>query len=193
MRNRLRLGCGGRFEPLLFACAMITRLGFAARLIALRVAEIVFTPGVFAPIIIAAVIVTAGVVTAIVIPADVIASAVVATIVVAGLVSAAIAVRLNVAGFVAVLTGLVELLAFGHFALRLTQHPGIMLGMLQKRLLGDAVVRQLRIPRKSQIFFNDLLGRPANLAFGARAVEDAVDDIAQRALAVRLVARTGFR
>ncbi len=106
---------------------------------------------------------------------------------------AAIAVRLGLAAIVAVLAGLVELLALGHFLLRLAQHSRVMLGMLQEGLLGHPVTRQLRVARQRQVFLDDLLGRAAHLAFGARAVEDAVDDIAQRTLAVRLVARTGFR
>ena len=103
------------------------------------------------------------------------------------------AVRLAFSALVAVLAVLVELLAFGHLALRLAQHAGVVLGVLQKGLFGHAVARQLRVTRQRQVFVDDLLGRPAHLALGARAVEDAVDDVAQRALAVRLVARAGFR
>ena len=83
-------------------------------------------------------------------------------------------------------------LTLGHFALRLAQHSGIMLGMLKKALLRDAVVRELGIAGQGQIFLDDLLGRAAHLALGARGIEDTVYDIAKRALAVRLVTRTGF-
>ena len=112
----------------------------------------------------------------------------------AAIAASAIAVRLDLARLVTILAWLVVLLAFGHFLLRLAQHSRVMFGMLQKGLLGHAITRQLRIAGQGQVFFDDLLGRATHLAFGARAVEDAVDDVAQRAaLAVRLVARTGFR
>ena len=84
------------------------------------------------------------------------------------------------------------LLALGLLALRLAQHAGVVLGVLQEALLGHAVVGQLRVAGKRQVFFNDLLGRAAHLALGTRGIEDAVDDIAQCALSVRLVTRTGF-
>ena len=77
-------------------------------------------------------------------------------------------------------------------ALRLTQHAGVMFGVLQEVLFGHAVIRQLRIARKHQVFVDDLLGGATHLAFRPRTVKDAVDDIANRALAVRLGTRTGF-
>ena len=83
-------------------------------------------------------------------------------------------------------------LALGLLALRLAQHPGIVFGVLKEALLGNPVVRQLGIARQRQVLFNDLLGRAANLALGTRRVENAVDHVPKRALAVRLVTRTGF-
>ena len=83
-------------------------------------------------------------------------------------------------------------LALGLLALRLAQHPGIVFGVLKEALLGNPVVRQLGIARQRQVLFNDLLGRAANLALGPRGVENAVDHVPKRALAVRLVTRTGF-
>ena len=83
-------------------------------------------------------------------------------------------------------------LTLGLLAQGLAQHAGVMFGVLQETLLGHAVVRQLRIARKGQVFLDNLLRRAANLALGAGAVKHPVDDIAQRTLAVRLVARTGL-
>jgi hypothetical protein len=51
-------------------------------------------------------------------------------------------------------------------------------GVLQEILGCNAVIRQLRIAGKRLIFFNNLLRRSAHFAFGARAVEDAVDNVA---------------
>ena len=59
-------------------------------------------------------------------------------------------------------------------------------------LLGHAVARKLGVAGEREVFLDDLLGGAADLAFGAGAVEDAVDDIAKRALAAGLVTRTGF-
>ena len=80
----------------------------------------------------------------------------------------------------------------GQFALRFAQHPGVMFRMLQEILGRNPVVRQLCIAGKEQIFLNDLLRRTAHFAFGARAVEDAVDDIADGARAVRFRTRAGL-
>ena len=104
---------------------------------------------------------------------------------------AAIAVRLGLAPIV-VLAGLVKLLAFGHFLLRLAQHPRVVLGVLEEALLGDAVAGELRVTGQREVFLDDLLGGAAHLALGAGAVEHAVHDIAQRALVAGLVARTGL-
>lgn len=81
-------------------------------------------------------------------------------------------------------------LAFGLLTLSFAQKTGVMLGMLKEALLGDAVIGQLRVTGESQIFLDYLLRSPPHLTLGTRGVEDAVDDIAQRTLAVRLVART---
>ena len=55
-----------------------------------------------------------------------------------------------------------------HFARRLAQKAGVMLGMLQEILGGDAVVGQLRIAGKEQVLLDDLLRRAAHLALGTR-------------------------
>ena len=77
--------------------------------------------------------------------------------------------------------------------LRLAQKPGVMFCVLQKILCRHAIVRELRITRKDQILLDDLLRRATHLAFGAGAVEDAVDDVAYGARAVRFRTRAGFR
>lgn len=81
------------------------------------------------------------------------------------------------------------------FALRLGQQPHIMLRMLLKVLSRNAVVAQLSIARQLVVFINDLLRRTAHLTLWARAVENAVNDIANRAtivVTVRFRPRTGF-
>ena len=77
-----------------------------------------------------------------------------------------------------------------HFTHRLVQKAGVMLGMLLEVLERHAVVRKLRVAGKLIILLDDLLRRTAHLAFGAGALEDAVDDVARRAVAVRLRPRT---
>ena len=72
------------------------------------------------------------------------------------------------------------------FDLRLVQHAGVMFGVLLKVLSRDPVARQLRIARQQSVFVDDLLGGAAHLALGARAVENPVDDIAERARTVVL-------
>lgn len=84
---------------------------------------------------------------------------------------------------------LARLLFGGLFAHRLGQKPRIVLGMLKEVLSRHPVIRQLGIACQKLILFNDLLRRAAHLAFGARAVEDTVDDIAERARAVLLGTR----
>lgn len=71
-------------------------------------------------------------------------------------------------------------------ALRLGKHPGVMFGMLHEVFCRDPVVGQLGVTGKELIFFDDLLGGAAHLALWAGAVEDAVDDIADRPGPVRL-------
>ena len=51
---------------------------------------------------------------------------------------------------------------------------------------------ELRIAGERIVFLDDLLRRAAHLAFGARGIEDAVDDIAERARAVLLGTRAGL-
>src|SRR5690606_4956469 len=72
----------------------------------------------------------------------------------------------------------------GQLALRLGQHPGVMLGVLQEVLGRHAVVRQLGVARQHVVFLDDLLRRSAHLALGTRGIEDAVDDVAEGARAV---------
>ena len=82
---------------------------------------------------------------------------------------------------------LLALLLFGgHFARRFGKHAGVMFSVLQEVFRSDTVVRQLCVTRKHLVFFDDLLRRATHLAFGAGAVEDAVDDVAEGARAVRL-------
>ena len=90
-----------------------------------------------------------------------------------------------------ILLVLLELgLTFLLFLLRFRQHSQIMLCVLLKVFSRNPVVRQLRIARKLIVFIDNLLRRAANLAFWARAVEDAVDDIAYGTVTVRLITRT---
>jgi hypothetical protein len=65
-----------------------------------------------------------------------------------------------------------------HFAHRFCQHAGVMFGMLRKVFGGNPIIRSLRVPCQHLIFFDDLLGRATHFAFGARAVENTIDDIA---------------
>ena len=85
------------------------------------------------------------------------------------------------------------LLAGVLFALRFAQKARVVFGVLEKVLLGDTVIRQLRITGEHQVFVDDLLRRAAHLSFGSRGIEDAVDDVAKRARAVRFRTRAGFR
>jgi hypothetical protein len=95
---------------------------------------------------------------------------------------------------IAVLTGimvawlLVLLTAFlfrRHFARRFSQKARVMFGVLQEILGGNTVVGQLGIAGQKLILFNQLRRGAAHLALRARAVENAVDDIAQRTGAAR--------
>jgi hypothetical protein len=97
-----------------------------------------------------------------------------------------IAVAIAIAGLL-----LLTLFLFGgHLTLRFGKQAGIMLGVLQEILGSNTVIRQLRVAGEHLVFFDDLLRRSTHLAFGARAVEDTVDDIAEGARAVRLRTRT---
>jgi hypothetical protein len=85
---------------------------------------------------------------------------------------------------------LLALLLFGgHLAVGFGQHAGVMFGVLAEIFRRNPVIRPLRIACQHLIFFDNLLRRATHLAFGARAVEDAVDDIAEGARAVRLRTR----
>jgi hypothetical protein len=75
-------------------------------------------------------------------------------------------------------------------ALRLVEHALVMLGVLLEILERHAVIAKLRIAGKLGILVDDLLRRAAHLALGAGTVENPVDDIANGAVAVRLVPRT---
>ena len=77
-------------------------------------------------------------------------------------------------------------------ALGLGQHARIVFGMLEEVLRGHTIVAQLRITREHQVLVDDLLRGSTHLALGAGAVEHAVDDIAQRARAVRFGTRAGL-
>jgi len=71
-----------------------------------------------------------------------------------------------------------------HLALRLAQKSGVMLGMLLKILSRHTVIAQLRITRQLVVFLNDLLRRTTHFSFGTGTVEDPVDYIPDRAVAV---------
>ena len=86
-----------------------------------------------------------------------------------------------------------ELLTRFLLALRFGQHAQVMLGMLLEILGGDAVIAELRIAGELVVFLDDLLRCAADLALGAGRVEYAVDDIADRAIAVPLGPRAVLR
>ena len=108
-----------------------------------------------------------------------------------GLTVLTVAALMAAAVMVAVL--LLLLLAAFLLAQRLTQHAGVMFGVLEEVLLRHAVAAKLRVAGQREVFVDDLLRRAAHLAFGAGAVEDAVDDVAKRTLPVRLRPRAVFR
>ena len=102
---------------------------------------------------------------------------------------AAVLVVLVILGVLIILTALKLLAAFllgCHLARGFGQHAGVMLGVLAEVFSGHTVVGPLGVTRQHLIFLDDLLRRTAHFAFGARAVEDAVDDIAEGARAIRL-------
>lgn len=80
-----------------------------------------------------------------------------------------------------------------HLARGFGQHAGVMLRVLQEILGRDPVVRQLGIAGKYLIFLNYLLRRAAHFAIRARAVENAVYDIANRTRPVLLGPRALLR
>ena len=65
-----------------------------------------------------------------------------------------------------------------HLALCFGQHAQIVFGVLLKVFGRYAVIAQLGIAGKLVIFLDNLLRRAAHFAFGARAVEHAVHDVA---------------
>jgi hypothetical protein len=87
---------------------------------------------------------------------------------------------------------LARLLFGGLFAHRFGQKPGVMLGMLQEVFGCDPVIRKLRVTGQKLILLDDLLGRATHLAFGTRAVEHPVDNIAEGTRAVLLGTRAGL-
>ncbi len=80
-----------------------------------------------------------------------------------------------------------------HLALGIAQKAGVVLGMLEEGLGGDAVVAKLCVAGEDEVLLDDLLRGPPHLAIGTRALEHAVDDVAKRPRAVRLGTRTGLR
>ena len=66
------------------------------------------------------------------------------------------------------------------------------LDKLQEILGGHAVIRQLGIAGEELIFLDQLGRGAAHLAIWSRTVEHTIDDIAERARAVRLRTRTGL-
>jgi len=82
------------------------------------------------------------------------------------------------------------LLAFLLLAHRLGQHPQIMFRVLLKVFRGDTVIRQLGITRKLVVFLDDLLWRTAHFTFGSGGLENAVDDVSHRTVAVPFGPRT---
>ena len=76
------------------------------------------------------------------------------------------------------------------FARRFAQHAGIVFGMLQEILIGNAVVTQLGIAGQHLIFLDDLLWRAAHFTLWPRTVKHTVDDVAHCAGPVRFRTRT---
>ncbi len=93
--------------------------------------------------------------------------AILAATVLAASILAIVVIAIAIIAHVVITACRLVLLALGLFALRLAQHAGVMLGMLQKALLGDAVIRELRVTGECQVFFDNLLGGATHLAFGS--------------------------
>lgn len=116
-------------------------------------------------------------------------AAIVAVIAPGFAVAIAIPVPVTVAVLVAVLATILVRLALlaaltlfllgGHLTHRLTQEAGVMLGVLHEILSGNTVIRELGIPCEELILLDDLLWRAAHFPLRARAVEHAVDDVAE--------------
>jgi len=183
----LRVAVAVLLAPVLLPAVLLAAVLLVAVLLAavlLLIAILMTTILLLAPILLTAVLPTA--VGIALLPAI----AVLAATILAITVLAAILALLRLLARLAALLG--ALLVLGHLARRLAQHPRVMLGMLQEVLLGHAVIRQLGVARQHQVFVDDLLGGATHLALGSRTVEDAVNDIAERALTVRLGTRTGL-
>ncbi|OIQ72466.1 hypothetical protein GALL_459060 [mine drainage metagenome] len=99
-----------------------------------------------------------------------------------------IAIAVIVAALVLIVTVLTVLLT--QLSHRLTQHAGVMFGVLQEVFMRHAVIGQLRIARQLEVFLDDLLRGAAHLAFGTRRFKDAVDDVSHRTRTVRLGTRS---
>lgn len=159
-------------------------LAVLPRLLAVVVRSILLMPRLLVMVAVLAITVVMAVPIAITIAVPILLTVVMAMAILTAIILALVIARL----IVAILRELA--LAFGLLTLSFAQKTGVMLGMLKEALLGDAVIGQLRVTGESQIFLDYLLRSPPHLTLGTRGVEDAVDDIAQRTLAVRLVART---
>ena len=66
-----------------------------------------------------------------------------------------------------------------------------MFGVLLEVLCRHAVVAQLGVTRQLVVFLDNLLRRAADLAFGARTVENAVNDVATLRLTVAIILGPG--
>ena len=78
-----------------------------------------------------------------------------------------------------------------NLALCVGQHAQVMFGVLLEVLCRHAVVAQLGITRQLVVFLDNLLRRAADLAFGARTVENAVNDVATLRLTVAIILGPG--
>lgn len=168
---------GGSLIRVAIIAAILT---VAPRLIPVAIAVVAVAVAV-----VALIVVTVAVAIAILLAAALIAVLLIAVLV-AVLAAILAAALLTTLLRVVLLIALTLFLFGGHLAHRLAQQAGVMLGMLQEVFCSDAVIRQLRVTGEKLILLDDLLRRATHLAFGARAVEDAVDDVAEGARAVRL-------
>lgn len=162
-------------------------LAVLPRLLAVVVRSILLMPRLLVMVAVLAITVVMAVPIAITIAVPILLTVVMAMAILTAIILALVIARL----IVAILRELA--LAFGLLTLSFAQKAGVMLGMLKKRLLCHPVIRQLRVTRQCQVFFNDLLGGAAHLALWSRGIKDTVNNIAERTLTVRLRTRTGFR
>ena len=171
---------GGSLIRVAIVSVFAAILTVAPRLIPVAIAVVAVAVAV-----VALIVVTVAVAIAILLAAALIAVLLIAVLV-AVLAAILAAALLTTLLRVVLLIALTLFLFGGHLAHRLAQQAGVMLGMLQEVFCSDAVIRQLRVTGEKLILLDDLLRRATHLAFGARAVEDAVDDVAEGARAVRL-------